>query len=254
MEANRSTQFVSQVRGIGAARPSQTLGNADLVRMLTAQSVTERWIREGTGVEERCIAGENETDYRDRDTAVLFGDGAGAVVVCARDNGEEGGRILKCVTGADGQETGLGHLPAYWPSAPFDRGVEDVALPLPYLSMRGMRTFEVGVESMVRTARKLLADVSWSPEDVDLASCDQANRRTIAAVGPRLGIPTDRMNVNIDHTGNTSAAAIPIALADAHSEGRLRPGMRVLLAAFGGGATSAGTTSAGTVMTWGDVA
>ncbi|MFD3504525.1 beta-ketoacyl-ACP synthase III [Streptomyces sp. NPDC058676] len=181
-------------------------------------------------------------DPQDRSSAVVFGDGAGAVVLRAGEPGEPGalGRI---VLGSDGSladlitvRAGGSEQPRPHPdSDPVDR----------YFSMRGREVFGHAVTRMTESARAALAHTGWQPDDVDRLVGHQANLRILHAVAEQLDIPVERLVIHLDRVGNTAAASIPLALAHAHGTGDLAPGARVVLAAFGGGATWGATA-----LTW----
>lgn len=161
-------------------------------------------------------------DYRDRSTCVLFGDGAGATVV----GGVDEGGIRAWRWAADGSEADL----IYYGTK---QGFADVD----GIRMAGAGTFRLAVERLTEVAAGVCADAGWEPADIDLFVPHQANLRIIEAVARRLGLPMERVMVNIDRFGNTSAASIPLALAEADAQARLRSGDRVLFAAFGAGIT-----------------
>ena len=184
-----------------------------------------------SGVAERVlvVAAESMTslvDYGDRSTCVLFGDGAGAAVYGRVDEGGIVGRRW----GADGRESDL----IYY--GPPDGAPEGE----PHIRMAGKGTYRLAVDRLCAMCVDLCVDARWSPDDVDLFVPHQANLRIIEAAAKRLGVPMDRVMVNVDETGNTSAASIPLALADAQRQGRLKAGMRVVCVAFGAGATWGG--------------
>lgn len=166
------------------------------------------------------------TDQQDRSTAVLFGDGAGAVVLDAVDGP---GQILGWDLGSDGS---LRHL------LQADVGG--------YITMVGKEVFRQAVRVMVESSRTALARAGLTPADVDLLVPHQANTRIIAAACERLGIPMERTVSVLDRTGNTSAGSIPLALGDAAANDRLSKGDTVLLVGFG-----AGMTWASVVLRWG---
>ncbi|NUT52719.1 MAG: ketoacyl-ACP synthase III, partial [Saccharothrix sp.] len=155
-------------------------------------------------------------DPADRGTAVIFGDGAGAVVV-----GEGEGGIGPCVLGSDGTGADLIEIPA---------GGE-------HFRMRGKEVFRQAVERMSGVARDALARAGLGLADVDHLAPHQANRRICDAVARDLGIDASRVLSDLDTVGNTAAASIPVLLADAAAAGRLGAGDRVLAVAFGGGLT-----------------
>ena len=170
----------------------------------------------------------------DRTTSVIFGDGAGAVVLTAGDR-EEPGAVLEVDLGSDGTLAELIMIPAGGsrqrlsglPVSPDDT----------YFRMDGKRVFRSAVERMEGAARTVLERTGWTVDSVDRFVGHQANVRILATVAEQLGVPRDRVVVNLDKVGNTSAASIPLALADAANSGGLAVGERVLLAAFGGGVT-----------------
>lgn len=157
------------------------------------------------------------TDYGDRRTAGLFGDGAGAAVLTAKGPG----RIGPIVLHADGGRAEL-------IQASHDER---------FLRMDGRATFRAAVAAISDVTQEVVSDAGLALDEVDLFVYHQANSRIISAVGERLGLVSDRVVDCIADYGNTSAASIPIALSEAASEGQLRPGASVLLAAFGAGLT-----------------
>jgi 3-oxoacyl-[acyl-carrier-protein] synthase-3 len=173
------------------------------------------------------------TDPDDRSTRVLFGDGAGAVVLRAGDPGEPGA-LGPIDLGSDGNYRDLITVPG---GGSAQRSSDPDATHSRYITLQGKPVFRWAVERMSASAGTALGRAGWTAADVDCFVAHQANVRIVTAVGERLGIPTDRRAVNIDRVGNTSAASIPLALTDAVADGLLRPGHRVLLSAFGGGFT-----------------
>jgi 3-oxoacyl-[acyl-carrier-protein] synthase III len=164
-------------------------------------------------------------DWTDRSTIVLFGDGAGAVVL---ERVEEGG-FLGFELGADGG--GGEHL---WLPGSGSRKFEN---PDGLVKMNGREVFRFATRVMVSSAEALLAEVGRTIEDVDVYVPHQANTRIIDYAARKLGIPEDRVVVNVDKFGNTSSGSIPLALADAETEGRLQPGAIVLMTGMGAGLT-----------------
>jgi len=156
----------------------------------------------------------------DRATAFLFGDGAGAMVLRAGEPGEQGS-VLAVELGSDGR-------------------LEDIILvedaKSPY-TMAGQTVYRHAVAQMTASTRSIVERVGWSVSDVDHFVGHQANQRILDAVAARLKMDPGRVVSNLATVGNTAAASIPIALSEAAASGRLRPGDRVALAAFGGGAT-----------------
>jgi 3-oxoacyl-[acyl-carrier-protein] synthase-3 len=166
-------------------------------------------------------------DYTDRSTCVLFGDGAAAAVV-GSGGGDGGIRAVRWA--ADGAEADL----IYY-------GVrEDDPSGRRAIRMAGRGTFRSAVKRFINVSELLLADAGWTADDIDWFIPHQANLRIIEATAKRLGVPMERVIVNVDRVGNTSAASIPIALHEAAAAGRLRPGQRVVSVAFGSGVTWGG--------------
>lgn len=171
------------------------------------------------------------TNYKDRGTCVLFGDGAGAVVLTRVENGENG--VLATHIAADGRHHGLLYVQAGGSREPINLGNIDNGAQ--YLKMNGSEVFKLAVRSMAESARATLAEAGKTIDDVDLVISHQANIRIIKALGKRLGVPEEKVFINIERYGNTSSASIPIALVEARNEGRLKKGDLVLLVSFGGG-------------------
>jgi 3-oxoacyl-[acyl-carrier-protein] synthase III len=170
-------------------------------------------------------------DPTDRSVAVLFGDGAGAVVLVRDDRAEFGPFTL----GADGTDPSLLWTEAGGTRTPIDGSV--LAEGRHYLTMRGGDVYRHAVARMTAASEQVLLQAGRTIEEVDLFVGHQANRRILEAVRGRLGVPEARTHVTVDQHGNTSAASLPLALADARDRGRLQPGATVLLAAFGAGLT-----------------
>jgi len=188
--------------------------------------VSEGLIRSGVVDHVLLVAAESMTslvDWEDRGTCVLFGDGAGAAVL---GSASEGGIVARR-WGADG---GKGHLIYYGPK-PDDAGSPD------RLRMAGKGTFRMAVETFCEVTAGVCADAGWDPAAVDHFVPHQANQRIIEAAAKRMGIPMERVVVNVSETGNTSSASIPLALAGAAARGRFQQGDKVVVAAFGAGAT-----------------
>ncbi len=173
------------------------------------------------------------TDYTDRSTCVLFGDGAGAVVVRKTDDPERG--IIDTYLRSDGSLYELLYMPGGGTSVPFSH--ESVDKKLFYLRMEGREVFKYAVTAMGEAAELILKRNDLTGDDVDLLLPHQANLRIIDATARRVKIPPERVYVNIQKYGNTSAASIPIALDEARKEGRLQDGQLALMVAFGAGFT-----------------
>ncbi len=188
-----------------------------------------------TGAAERALVVAAEgltrfTDYKDRSTCVLFGDGGGAVVLEA-SSAEEGCLASKFASDATAIE--LLTVPAGMAERPASH--ETVDERLHYLKMEGSEVFRRAVVGMELAVRELLEETKRSLEDIDLVVPHQANKRIIDALARRLEIPDEKVYCNIDRYGNTSSATIPIALAESVSSGKLHKGDLVLLVAFGAG-------------------
>jgi 3-oxoacyl-[acyl-carrier-protein] synthase-3 len=183
----------------------------------------------GSGLDTVLVVGSETlsriTDWEDRGTAILFGDGAGAVVLEATEGDSS---ILAWDLASDG--TSRKYLYC-------DLGG--------YVYMEGKEVFRRAVRVMVDSAEKSMAKAGVGPDDIALVVPHQANTRIIDAACQRLGIPMERASIVIDWTGNNSSASIPIALADALDKGRLHKGDLALLVGFG-----AGMTSASAVVRW----
>jgi 3-oxoacyl-[acyl-carrier-protein] synthase III len=164
-------------------------------------------------------------DWSDRSTLVLFGDGAGAVVL---ERVEEGG-FLGFELGADG---GGGEF--LWLPGSGSRVFEN---PDKYVKMHGREVFKFATRVLVSSAEKVLAECGRSVDEVDVYVPHQANVRIIDHAAKKLGIPKERVVVNVDRYGNTSSGSIPLALEDASADGRLRPGALVLMTGMGAGLT-----------------
>ncbi|MFG3545856.1 beta-ketoacyl-ACP synthase III [Streptomyces sp. NPDC047725] len=171
-------------------------------------------------------------DPADRNTAVLFGDGAGAVVL-ERGGAGTPGAVLHTRLGSDGTEAGLITVPGGGSRAPRP----DPHGPPSYFRMEGKEVYTRAVSTMTRSAREVAEEAGWRPEDVDAFVGHQANARILRAVARRLGLPAERVVCHMGEVGNTAAASIPLALGWAASRGTLTAGDRVLLTAFGGGLT-----------------
>ncbi len=179
-------------------------------------------------------------NWEDRTTCILFGDGAAAAVLTNGDAGTpkrclpSAPRLRDVRCGADGRQyplltVGGGTNRNYKPGDP----VQDDF----YLQMQGREVFKQAVRSLSAGCSELLEDNGLTLEDIDLFIPHQANLRIIEAVGDRLKLGSEKIFVNLDEYGNTSAASIPLGIGDACAQGRIRPGSRVLLSAYGGGFT-----------------
>jgi len=167
-------------------------------------------------------------DWSDRSTCVLFGDGAGAVIV--KPSREPG--IIATKIGADGQYRDLLYYP-YGPSRDLDKaGIGEVGI-----KTIGNEVFKLAVRTLGAVAEQTLTDNNISHEDIDWLIPHQANLRIIQATAKRLGLPMEKVILTVQDHGNTSAASVPMALDVAVRDGRIRRGQLLLMEAFGGGFT-----------------
>jgi 3-oxoacyl-[acyl-carrier-protein] synthase-3 len=170
-------------------------------------------------------------DWSDRSTAVLFGDGAGAVVL----ERVPAGGFLGFELGADGSGGPQLYVPAGGSRAPASE--ETVAERMHFVKMNGREVFKFATRVLVSSAEAVLAECGRSIEDIDVYVPHQANVRIIEHARQKLGIPEEKTVIDVDRYGNTSSGSIPLALADAAADGRLRPGQLVLMTGMGAGLT-----------------
>jgi len=173
-------------------------------------------------------------DYTDRATCVLFGDGAGAMLVEAAGEGEEG--FLGFKNEIDGSGGDYLKMPAGGSRMPSTH--ETVDARMHFVKQDGSQVFKYAVRKMEELCITLLEEHKVDPKDVKLLIPHQANRRIIMSVAERMGMDADRVVINIDRFGNTTAATIPLATRDAVEAGRLKKGDLVLFAAVGAGFTA----------------
>lgn len=171
-------------------------------------------------------------DWKDRSTCVLFGDGAGAVVL-KRAKSTRG--ILSSFMRSDGKLADLLHRPSGGATVPMTEAI--LADRSHFVQMAGREVFKHAVRSMSEAADRALDAAKLTGDDIDLLIPHQANVRIIEATAKHAGIPMDKVYVNVDRFGNTSSASIPIAIDEAIERGRIKPGSTVLLVAFGAGFT-----------------
>lgn len=215
---------------------------------LYSLSIADAWVKAGVYRNVLIVGSEVhstgiELNERGRDVAVLFGDGAGAVLVGESPDPERG--ILSLKLHADG--SGAYDL---WLPAPASRSIprlthEMIDQGLHYPKMNGKAVFRWATEKMPEVAAESLREAGMTIDDIDLFVPHQANMRINQLVAMKLNLPQEKIVHNIDRYGNTTAATIPIGLSESWAEGRLKAGTRVLLAAFG-----SGYTWAGAVMKW----
>jgi 3-oxoacyl-[acyl-carrier-protein] synthase-3 len=176
------------------------------------------------------------TNWTDRNTCVLFGDGAGAAIL--RHRGSEHG-VISTHIGSDGEFTDILFMPGGGSRCPITR--DNVDLNLATIHMTGKEVYKQAVIAMLSAAQKALEQAGLSIHDIACVIPHQANLRIIEGIADRLRIPLEKFYVNLDRYGNTSAAAVAIALDEANRTGRIKPGDYVLMVVFGGGLTWAST-------------
>ena len=182
-------------------------------------------------------------NYEDRATCVIFGDGAGAVLVePARD--DDPNVILDFIHEIDGSGACSLYMPAGGSKMPPTH--ETVEKKLHYVHQDGQAVFKYATRKMAEASEKLLTRNGLTGEDIDVFIPHQANRRIILSAAERLGMPADRVIINIGEYGNTTAATIPLAMHTARQQGKLKRGSLVLLASVG-----AGFTAGATLLRWG---
>lgn len=219
---------------LGATRAAACDISAACCGFVYALSVADAYVR--TGMRHVLVIGSEVmsaiTDWADRNTCILFGDGAGAAVVSASE-GDCG--ILSTHLRSDGALWELIAVPGGGSRMPPSEKV--VAEKLNCIKMKGNETFKVAVRTLEDVARETLAANHMTVADLDLYVPHQANVRILKAVADRLGLPLEKVMLNLDRYGNTSAASIPIALDEAVQQGRIKNGSLVMLGAFGAGLT-----------------
>ena len=203
-------------------------------------NTADSFIRSGTYKTILVIGAETMSrviDWEDRTTCVLFGDGAGAVVITAGEGDPKEGApgLIDSRIFSDGSAWDYICVPGGGSRMP--PGPELMESRLQFLRMRGNETFKVAVRNMERAAREVLEAAGKTPEDIALVVPHQANQRILKAVGDRLGVSGEQLYSNLESYGNTSAASIPLALDEAVKKGRVNGGDLVLMLAFGSGLT-----------------
>ena len=225
---------------IGNTRAAAMDVSAACSGFVYAYATAQAWITSGLARNVLVIGAELLTrflDYTDRSTCILFGDGAGAVVLSASN--EPGGALGMELT-TEPQGAYMIWLPAGGAKSP--SSAETIARGEHYIRMEGKETYRFATRTLATTALASIKKAGLEPSDIDLFIPHQANIRIIEAVAKGLGLPMDRMYVNLDRYGNTSAASVPIALAEAVNEGRVKVGDRIVIVAFGAGFTSGAVT------------
>ncbi|MDP2401188.1 MAG: beta-ketoacyl-ACP synthase III, partial [Actinomycetota bacterium] len=235
-----STACLTQVK-IGATCPSYDVMAActGFIYALQAATAAIECGRARTVLVCGADALTRHVDFTDRGTCILFGDGAGAVVLQAA---EEPG-VMGIVLGADGSGASLLHVPAGGSAAPAT--AERIADGEHYLKMNGNEVFKFAVRVIPRVTREALELSGLQIDDLAWLVPHQANQRILSTVAERLGLPQERVFSHVERTGNTSAASIPLALDDLYTSGQIAPGAHLALVGFG-----AGLTWGGAVVRW----
>jgi 3-oxoacyl-[acyl-carrier-protein] synthase-3 len=202
-----------------------------------AYSAADAYLRAGTFRHALVIGAETLSrflDFSDRSTCILFGDGAGAVVLSASD--EDGGGLqgLEMTTDPDGAY--MIWLPSGGARSPASG--QTLARGEHFVRMEGKETYRYATKTLASSALTAIERAGWQPDEIDLFIPHQANVRIIESVAKGLNLPMDKMFVNVDRYGNTSAASVGIALAEAVDTGRVKVGDKIVLVAFGAGLTS----------------
>jgi 3-oxoacyl-[acyl-carrier-protein] synthase-3 len=222
---------------LGATRAAAFDLSAACTGWLYAMTVAEGMMHSGA-IETALVVGAEKmsaiTDWKDRSTCVLFGDGAGAVVLKRTQNGGSRG-ILSTFMRSDGTLAELLWRPAGGAAVPFSADVLQDRTS--YVKMAGREVFKHAVRQMSEACDRALDGAKLTGSDIDILIPHQANNRIIEATAKHAGIPMEKVYVNVDRYGNTSSASIPIAIDEAIEKGRLRPGSTALLCAFGAGFT-----------------
>jgi len=221
---------------LGAARAwGYDLANA-CNGFVAALSTATAFIESGRATRILVVGGDvmsSLVDYSDRNTCILFGDGCGAVLVEAGP--VDGLGVVGFEMHSDG--SGAGELGIPCSGSAMVRTPEAIATNQDKVKQNGKAIFQHAIRRMVEVSENLLRTHGLTAADVDLLVPHQANLRILHPIAERLGVPMDKVMVNLDRLGNTTAGTIPLALADAWLAGRLQPGTRLLLVAFGGGLT-----------------
>jgi 3-oxoacyl-[acyl-carrier-protein] synthase-3 len=221
-------------RNIGAWKAAAFDIEAACTGFLYGLSIADQFIKTGTFRNVLVIGAETLskiTDYTDRNTCILFGDGAGAAVLQA---GEEPG-LLAMEIGADGRGAELLIQPAGGSRLPASS--ETIAGSQHFIQMEGREVFKFAVKVIGESSMRVLNLAGLEPGDIDLLIPHQANLRIIDSACKRLSIPREKVFVNLDRYGNMSAASVPVALSEAATNGDIKNGDHVLLVGFGGGLT-----------------
>ena len=205
---------------------------------LYAMQIAENFISSGQRKHALIIGAEklsSMVDWEDRNTCVLFGDGAGAAILSADEENGNSRQILSSVLGSDGRQTDILHVPGGGSACPITP--ENADQKLNAIRMQGREVYKYADNAMRKAAENVLDKSGMNVEDVNKLIPHQANLRIIEAITDRMGISSENTFVNLDKYGNTSAAAVAIALDEANKSQAIKDGDIVLLVAFGAGLT-----------------
>jgi 3-oxoacyl-[acyl-carrier-protein] synthase-3 len=224
---------------IGASKAACLDVGAACAGFLFALEIAQQFITSHTYDTVLVIGAEkltSITNWTDRNTCVLFGDGAGAAILRHR-GGTHG--VISTYIGSDGRFTDILYMPGGGCRTPITR--DNVDQHLQTIHMSGRDVYKQAVTAMLQASRKVLEQAGLTIDDIACVIPHQANMRIIEGIADRLKIPIEKFYVNLDRYGNTSAAAVAIALDEANRSGRIKPGDYVLMVVFGGGLTWAST-------------
>ncbi len=219
---------------LGAVNASAFDISAACSGFIYATTVAKQFVETGSVKNVLVIGAETLSkilDFTDRNTCVLFGDGAGAVIVGPVENGG----IVAMDLGAKGSGGKFLSQPAGGSRMPASQ--ETLDNKLHSIHMDGSEVFKFAVRIMASSSKRVIDEAGWSIEDLDYLVPHQANIRIINSAGKKLKLPMDQVHVNLDKFGNTSAGSVPIALDEAVRSGKIKRGDKVVLVAFGGGLT-----------------
>ncbi|HHT9114866.1 MAG: ketoacyl-ACP synthase III [Planctomycetes bacterium] len=220
---------------IGATRACAFDILAACAGFIYAMSIGQSFINSGAMKTVLVVGAEclsKITDYTDRATCVLFGDGAGAVIIQRNPVKHE---ILSSNLAADGSEADVLIMPGGGARNP--ASLESIQQRLHYIQFKGKEVFKLAINNITNLILETTKENGLTLDDIDLIIPHQSNLRIIEATMEKLGLPMEKAFVNIDKYGNTSSASVPIAIDEARKDGRLRKGNIVMLVAFGGGLT-----------------
>lgn len=228
-----STACILQEK-LGASKASAFDVSAACSGFVYASTVAKQFVESGAVKNVLVVGAETLskiTDFTDRNTCVLFGDGAGAAII----GPVEKGGIMAMELGADGSGGKFLTLPAGGSRMPATN--ETIDNRLHYIHMGGNEVFKFAVRIMASASLEVIEKAGWTKDELDYLVPHQANIRIINSAGKKLKLPPEQVHVNLDKFGNTSAGSVPIALDEAVRTGKIKSGDKVVLVAFGGGLT-----------------